>query len=474
MLAAHEVGDAVIVVRIVETLAKLVAVGFEATLVGIITAVLGAADVALVGPEVLILSAKYLILAQLAVERAIEERQAHTGLKANLIEQLLARRDHPRFAAHELMFEALAQRPVKPEQVGRHEALPVGRIGHHQGGLGRLRELLQGAARHADAVRHTRTLGVGYRGVDGGLIEVVPIYFMVELAFLGVVVVNTVEQVAVEIAPLLESERLAEDAGIDVARNKGGLDEQGAGPAHRVDEVGGPVPARELQDAGGEHLVDRRVDRGAAIATTMKALARRIQRERTIGITDMNVQLYIRVCDSYVRAFPGALAEIIDDGILHLVGDELGMAKVLRIDDGVDGKRSIEVEVTAPVDFLHGGVDLVGIAGLEVFYRLEYAHGGAQAEIGTVHHFLVAGERDHAPPDLYIVGSEFRQFLCQNFFKSLESFGDEFELFFHDYCFAFFRCISRSPGATSSVTHKLPPIVAPRPMVMRPRMVALE
>lgn len=37
-----------------------------------------------------------------------------------------------------------------------------------------------------------------------------------------------------------------------------------------------------------------------------------------------------------------------------------------------------------------------------------------------------------------------------------------------------FRCTMRAPAGTLSVTQMFPPMVAPRPMVMRPKIVALE
>ena len=107
------------------------------------------------------------------------------------------------------------------------------------------------------------------------------------------------------------------------------------------------------------------------------------------------------------------------------------MAELLGINDGVDGKRSVEIKIIAPLYALHSVVHLVGVGSLEMFDRLQDTDGSTKTEIGTVHHFLVAGERDHAPAYLHVVGAEFRKLLGEHFFKSLESFCDEFELWFH-------------------------------------------
>ena len=109
------------------------------------------------------------------------------------------------------------------------------------------------------------------------------------------------------------------------------------------------------------------------------------------------------------------------------------MPEFLRVDNGIDRKGGVEVQVLAPVNAADGCVDIIGVGSLEVLDGLEYAHGGAKAEIGAVHHFLVAAEGYHAASYLDIVGTEFRQFLCKNFLQSLEGLGNEFELFHLEY-----------------------------------------
>ena len=106
------------------------------------------------------------------------------------------------------------------------------------------------------------------------------------------------------------------------------------------------------------------------------------------------------------------------------------MAKFLRIDHRIDGQRRLEVQILTPVDGAHGRIYVVGVRGLEMLDGLEDAYGGAQTEVGTVHHLFVAGKRHHAATDGHVVGAQFGQFLGQHFFQTLESLGDEFK-FFH-------------------------------------------
>ena len=63
--------------------------------------------------------------------------------------------------------------------------------------------------------------------------------------------------------------------------------------------------------------------------------------------------------------------------------------------------------------------------------RFENTYGGAEAEIGAVHHFLVAAEGHHATADLYVVGTKLDELLCQDFFQTLEGLGYEFEGLLH-------------------------------------------
>ena len=166
-----------------------------------------------------------LIFPKLALQRAVVKRQAHAGLKPDLVEALRPGADHPRVVAGERVLEALAQGAVEAEQVGRNEALAVGRICHHERFLLRLLEVLDVALRHLDAIRHAGALGVCQRGLDGAEVQVVTVDLMMELAFGRIIVINTVQQVAVEVFPFLETESLAEHAGINVAGHERSLDQ---------------------------------------------------------------------------------------------------------------------------------------------------------------------------------------------------------------------------------------------------------
>ena len=159
----------------------------------------------------------------------------------------------------------------------------------------------------------------------------------------------------------------------------------------------------------------------------MQAIARRVEAQRAVGAADVNVQFHVGVGDAYVRPFARGVAEVVNNRVLHLVGHELGVAELLGVDHAVDGKGGVHVEESLPVHAPHGLVHVVGVVGFEMQQRFEHTYGGAQTEVGSVHHGLVAAKRHHAVPYLHIVGTEFGEFLCEHFFKSLKGLGDEFK-----------------------------------------------
>ena len=113
------------------------------------------------------------------------------------------------------------------------------------------------------------------------------------------------------------------------------------------------------------------------------------------------------------------------------------MAELLAEHDGVYGKRLVYRQIVFPTDGFHLVVHLVGIVGGEVLQGLQDADGGTQAEVGFVKHCFVARKRYHSSSYLYVIGTQFRQFLCQYFFQTLEGLGYHLKrrLFVHFHLF---------------------------------------
>ena len=130
----------------------------------------------------------------------------------------------------------------------------------------------------------------------------------------------------------------------------------------------------------------------------------------------MHVEADVGIGNADVGAFARIFHEIVDNRIFNLVGNKLRIAEFGAINGGVYSKRSVKIENFVPLNSLHCFVNSFRILGAEVENGLQHSDCRAEAEVGTVHHFLVTRERDHAAADLHVVGTEFDEFLCQNFF----------------------------------------------------------
>ena len=82
----------------------------------------------------------------------------------------------------------------------------------------------------------------------------------------------------------------------------------------------------------------------------MEALAGRVEAERGLIVGNMDMQAKVGVGDGHVGAHAGLLAELVGNGVLHLIGHEFGMAELLGEHHGVNGKGFLVVQILSPVD----------------------------------------------------------------------------------------------------------------------------
>ena len=210
--------------------------------------------------EDLHLAVEHLVFAELALQRTIEQRNLDAWLQANLFEAFLAIAEHPGVVAYKLMFQAFANHLVGGQQVGSRNTLTIGWVGNHNAGVQGLLEVLEVLFCHRDIIGQSCCLDIHACGVDSFDIYIVAVDVVVERSLLGVVIINLVEELRVEVGPLLKGELLAEQTWCHVAGDKGSLDEQGAGTAHRVNEVGLALPPRHQNHSGSQHLVQGSFD----------------------------------------------------------------------------------------------------------------------------------------------------------------------------------------------------------------------
>ena len=269
------------------------------------------------------------ILAELALQTTVVDGYLDRGLQTYLVEAFLAIREHPSLVAHELVLETLAYHLVGGEQVGGRDAFAVRRIGHHDALVGRLGKVLEVGILYGDVLGESGGTHVQTRGVHRLHIHIITIDVVFELALARVVIVDAVEEVGVEVGPLLKGKLLAEDTRADVAGYQCCLDQQRARSTHGVYEVTLALPACHEYHAGCQHLVQRCLYALLTVATAVQRLAARVEAEGCVVFGDMDMQTDIRVGHRDVGAVAGLFSELVDNGILDLIGYEAGVAEFL-------------------------------------------------------------------------------------------------------------------------------------------------
>ena len=136
--------------------------------------------------------------------------------------------DDPGIVADEVALEVFAYCLVEVEDVVGGDAVSVGRIGYHDGLVDGLLKLVEVALLYADDIFDACIGYIVQSYLDGLAIDVVAIYLMVEIALLAVVVVYSVEEVGIEVLPLLEGILFAEDPRIHIEGYEGCLDDDSA------------------------------------------------------------------------------------------------------------------------------------------------------------------------------------------------------------------------------------------------------
>ena len=316
--------------------------------------------------EVLQFTVEHLIFAEFALQRSVEEGNLDAGLQADLVEALLAVGEHPGIVALELVLQPFADHLIGAQQVGGGDALAVGRIGDDDAlGLG-LGEVLEVLLLNGDVTAQPGGLHVHHCRVHGLDVHVVAIDMVLELALHAVVIVYLVEEVGIEVGPLLEGILLAEQTRGHVLGDECRLDEQGARAAHGVDEVGIALPAAHQDHACREHFVERGLDALLAIASAVERLTAGVEAQCALVLSDVHVQTEVRVGHGDVGALASLLADLVHDGVLHLIRYELGMAELLGKHHGVYGERLVRPQIRCPVDFLDFLVDIIRALGFEM------------------------------------------------------------------------------------------------------------
>ena len=166
----------------------------------------------------------------------------------------------------------------------------------------------------------------------------------------------------------------------------------------------------------------------------MEALAAGVEGKGAVVLCNVDVQLQVGVGNLDVGALASLFPHLVNDGILHLVGDELGVAELRAEHNAIHGKGRFVGEDLRPINLLHGTIHLVGRCGPEVLDGFQNLNGGAQLEVGAIEQLLVAREGHHAVPYLNVVGSEVNKLSCQYCLQALKGLGYHLKLISHHAC----------------------------------------
>ena len=178
--------------------------------------------------------------------------------------------------------------------------------------------------------------------------------------------------------------------GRDVGRDERRLDGQRARPAQRVQQAGtgGGVarPRRVQQHAGGEVLLERRLDLHlvGAVPAPVQALPAQVDRDGHARAREVRVHAHVRRAriDRGTGAAGGA--ELVHDRVLDAHGAEAGVPDAVVDAGEVDRQGVAGAEVLAPVDAAGRGVQLVAVGRLPGRQRQQDASADPRPQAGAV------------------------------------------------------------------------------------------
>ena len=177
--------------------------------------------------EVLHLAVEHHILAEFALQTSVEYRNLDRWFQTNLLEALLAVAQYPSLVAGKSLLEALTYHLVGVQEVRGRDALTVWRVHHDDALLCWLGEVLEVLLGDGDILAQSGSTHVEVGCVHRLHIYIISVDVVLELALLRVVVIDHVEEILVEIVPLLEGKLLAEYTWRDVAGDEGSFDGDG-------------------------------------------------------------------------------------------------------------------------------------------------------------------------------------------------------------------------------------------------------
>ena len=379
-------------------------------------------------------------LEQPAGDRAVHQGHAVRGPQAELAGGGGVGRKERRPPAAALRHEPVAETPEKCSGPGQREPFAVGRIRHDETPARDRLSLLEVFLLDPDERSNASRFGTGLRRFDRLRVEVARLEGARRLDHAGLQLPHEpLHQLPVAIAKLEETMGLAAgppEPRRHAGRDRGGLDHERAGAAHRVENRFAAdrtarrarlPPARNAEDPGGQHLRERRLDLAHPPAPLVQRPAGGVAEDRRDIADQMQRQPERRSAQLNARPLTAGRPQLIDQRVLHDLRGIEGMREKRVVDRGIDTQRVRHLELLRPIDLLHRPVETVGRIDAESPQRLENADRGAGFEHGAVERLLLAARRrgklDRAPTDPQVLRPDGLQLPRENPLEPLERAG---------------------------------------------------
>ena len=146
----------------------------------------------------------------------------------------------------------------------------------------------------------------------------------------------------------------------------------------------------------------------------------------------MHVQIQVGISQLYTWAHSAMLHPPVHNCVFNTVGDELRMAKEVRIYRRINLEGSFSGHILGPIHLLYLLIDIVCILRFECRDRHQYTRSCTQTEVCGIKHSLVACERHSSTFYLYVVGTQFNQLACEYLLQALERFCQHLKFCLHN------------------------------------------
>ena len=207
-------------------------------------------------------------------------------------------------------------------------------------------------------------------------------------------------------------------------RDRRRLDDESPRPAHRIEKRLARRPAGDGEDPGGEDLGEGSVDFPRAPAALVERLAGGVTEDRRGVADEVEREAKRRAAQLHARPPPARRAELVDDRVLDDLGSVERMIEERVVDRRIDAERVGDLQLLAPVDLFHRGVERLGTLHPEAAEGLEDADRRPALEDGPIERLLFFSRRrrelDRPPADPQVGGADRFELPGEDPFEPLE------------------------------------------------------